>query len=78
MGLFRRSAARTGEQREPSGGWYADPYGTASRRWYDEVEGWTDRVQGEGQEPDKTGVGRVDDAMQAANRSADPQAAGPG
>jgi hypothetical protein len=57
---FRKTEVTTAELREPSGRWYADPYGTAARRWYDDTKGWTDRVQGEGQEPDKTGVARVD------------------
>jgi hypothetical protein len=42
------------EERDRPGGWYSDPYGAAARRWYDNVRGWTDRVQGAGEEPDKT------------------------
>lgn len=59
---FRKTAETTVEEREPSGGWYADPYGAAARRWYDDTQGWTDRVQEEGHQPDKTGVARVDEA----------------
>jgi hypothetical protein len=61
---FRKTPETTAEleQRNSSGGWYADPYGAAARRWYDETQGWTDRVQEEGHEPDKTGVARVDEA----------------
>ncbi|HWE32882.1 MAG TPA: hypothetical protein VG410_05305 [Solirubrobacteraceae bacterium] len=64
---FRSSKVRDAdaESREHSGGWYADPYGTAARRWYDNVTGWTDRVQGEGQAPDKTGLERLDEAAVA-------------
>jgi hypothetical protein len=58
----RKTPETTAEEREPSGDWYSDPYGAGARRWYDERQGWTDRVQGVGQEPDKTGVARVDDA----------------
>ncbi len=57
---FRKTQSTTAEAPKPSGGWYADPYGTAARRWYDNSEGWTERVQGAGLEPDKTGVARVD------------------
>lgn len=59
---FRKRTEATAAPDKPSGGWYADPYGTAARRWYDDRDGWTDRVQGEGLEPDKTGVARVDEA----------------
>jgi hypothetical protein len=65
---FRKTPETTAEEREASGGWYADPYGAAARRWYDDTEGWTDRVQGEGHEPDKTGVARVDEANSIAQR----------
>jgi hypothetical protein len=60
---FRRATTTKADPRPPSGDWYGDPYGVAARRWYDDTRGWTDRVQGAGLEPDKTGVGRVDDAM---------------
>jgi hypothetical protein len=58
---FRKTPEETADLSERSGGWYADPYGAASRRWYDDRTGWTDRVQGEGLEPDKTGMARVDE-----------------
>ena len=45
-----------------TGGWYPDPYGHAARRWFEPKEGWTDRVEGEGEQPDKTGLARCDDA----------------
>ena len=64
---FRRTRAATADEAlKPSGGWYADPYGTAARRWYDSADGWTERVQGAGLEPNKTGVERVDAASSAA------------
>jgi hypothetical protein len=59
---FRKAAATTADARRSSGDWYADPYRTGARRWYDAAHGWTDRVQGAGLEPDKTGVARVDEA----------------
>jgi hypothetical protein len=71
---LRRTPATTAESRESSGGWYADPFGTAARRWYGDTEGWTDRVQGDGDEPDKTGVARVDDATETAREPAEVQA----
>ena len=58
----RANKVRTDEPDEHPGGWYPDPYGTAARRWFDNVSGWSDRVQGAGQVPDKTGVARVDEA----------------
>ena len=60
---FRRTPDTPVERRESSGGWYADPYGAGARRWYDDAQGWTDRVEGEGLEPDKTGVARLDQDM---------------
>jgi hypothetical protein len=54
------------DQRERSGGWYADPYGVGARRWYDNKDGWTDRVEGVGEKPDKTGVSRLDEAVSRA------------
>jgi hypothetical protein len=59
---FRKTVVARSEPRKPTGGWYADPYGLAARRWYDDTQGWTDRVEGAGLEPDKTGVARVDEA----------------
>jgi hypothetical protein len=47
---------------EGSGNWYADPYGDGARRWYDDRRGWTDRVEGKGEAPDKTGLARLDKA----------------
>jgi hypothetical protein len=64
---FRRAPEMTADLPEPSGGWYADPYGAAARRWYDSSAGWTDQVQGEGLEPDKTGMARVDDVGGSTN-----------
>lgn len=64
---FRRVALKKAEPREASGGWYADPFGSAARRWYDDKQGWTDRVQGPGLEPDKTGVARIDDPVASIN-----------
>jgi hypothetical protein len=45
-----------------AGDWYADPYGDGARRWFDPARGWSDRVEGEGEEPDKTGLARMDEA----------------
>ena len=50
---------------EHSGGWYADPFGAAARRWFDNVSGWSNRVQEPGRAPDRTGVARVDEAAVA-------------
>lgn len=52
------------EKKSPrrSGDWYADPYGSGARRWYDDTQGWTDRVEGAGQAPEKTGLARIDKA----------------
>ena len=74
---FRKSAEITADLREPSGGWYADPYGAASRRWYDDCAGWTDQVQGEGLEPDKTGMTRVDQVGGSTNGRTEAAADGP-
>jgi hypothetical protein len=57
------------KSREQSGAWYADPYGTAARRWYDDRTGWSDQVQDAGQTPDKTGLERMDEAAVAPNNS---------
>jgi hypothetical protein len=59
---FRRDKVQKTESAERSGGWYADPYGVGARRWYDNVSGWSQRVEGEGQAPDKTGLARLDEA----------------
>jgi hypothetical protein len=64
--MFRkRKVVAHHEPPEHRGGWYADPWGTAARRWYDSVDGWTDRVEEAGQAPDKTGLARTDDAALA-------------
>ncbi len=65
--MSRKDKAVKQESDESSGGWYSDPYGQAARRWYDNVHGWSDRVEGAGQTPDKTGVQRLDDAASAAS-----------
>jgi hypothetical protein len=65
----RSGKAREGRSREHSGAWYADPYGTAARRWYDDHTGWSDQVQDAGQTPDKTGLERMDEAAVAPNDS---------
>jgi hypothetical protein len=62
---FRSRKVRGAEPPEHSGGWYADPYGAAARRWYDKSSGWSDRVHGAGQTPDKTGLVRMDEAAVA-------------
>ena len=55
---------KVGEKQRPerSGAWYAHPYGGGARRWYDEAQAWTKRVEGAGQEPEKTGLARIDEA----------------
>jgi len=65
---FTSRAGRVHEEAkspERPGHWYPDPYGTAARRWYEETSGWSDRVEGEGQAPDKTGLARMDEAAAA-------------
>jgi len=59
---FRRQKVHKVESREHSGGWYADPYGVGARRWYDNISGWSERVEGTGQAPDRTGLARTDEA----------------
>jgi hypothetical protein len=66
---LRTGTVRKVQAREHSGGWYPDPYGTAARRWYDDVSGWSDRVQDEGQTPDKTGLVRLDEAAVAPDHA---------
>jgi hypothetical protein len=66
---FRKDKDREAEPVERAGGWYADPYGIAARRWYDNISGWSDRVEGAGQAPDKTRVRRTDEAAVAADDS---------
>jgi hypothetical protein len=60
--LFQKDRVDAEKSSEGSGNWYADPYGDGARRWYDDRRGWTDRVEGAGQQPDKTGVTRTDEA----------------
>jgi hypothetical protein len=67
--LFQKSKVDKDESPERSGGWYADPYGDGARRWFDETQGWTDRVEGAGQEPDKTGMARIDEAASSSDDS---------
>ncbi len=69
---FRRNKVHKTEAREQSGGWYADPYGAGARRWYDNVSGWSQRVEGAGQVPDKTGLARLDEAAVTPDDSARP------
>lgn len=64
---FRKAAPPAATQSKHSGAWYADPYGAAARRWYDSVDGWTDRVEGAGLDPETTGIARVDEANASAN-----------
>jgi hypothetical protein len=59
---FRSHKVQKTEPREHSGGWYADPYGAGARRWYDNISGWSKRVEGEGEAPDQTGLARTDEA----------------
>ncbi len=66
---FRKGKVREAESREHPGGWYPDPYGTAARRWFDDASGWSERVEGAGQAPDKTGLSRLDEAAAAPNDS---------
>ena len=63
--IFRSKNVYKPETTEHPGGWYADPYGLAARRWFDNHTGWSDRVQEAGKAPDKTGVIRVDEAALA-------------
>jgi hypothetical protein len=74
MGFLSRknNTAKHDESGTARGGWYADPYGKAARRWYDQVTGWSKRVQGEGQAPDKTGLERMDEAAITAPESTRP------
>jgi hypothetical protein len=62
---FRKGKVEKAKPRGPSGGWYPDPYGIAARRWYDDVNGWSERVEGAGEVPDKTGLARMDEAAVA-------------
>jgi hypothetical protein len=64
---FRKDKVPEPDQHQRSGGWYADPYGVGARRWYDSKDGWSDRVEGIGEQPDKTGVSRLDEAAGRAS-----------
>lgn len=66
---FRKGKVHEAESREHCGGWYPDPYGAAARRWFDNVSGWSERVEGAGQAPDKTGLSRLDEAAVVPNDS---------
>jgi hypothetical protein len=69
--LFQKNKVDEEKSPEHSGGWYADPYGDGARRWFDQKQGWTDRVEGAGQEPDKTGMARIDEAATSNDDSPD-------
>jgi hypothetical protein len=69
--MFQKDKVEKKESAGGSEGWYADPYGAGARRWYDATRGWTDRVEGEGQAPDKTGLARMDEAAESSDDSAD-------
>lgn len=69
---FRRGKVHEAEPSEHSGGWYPDPYGAGARRWFDNVSGWSDRVQEAGRAPDKTGVIRTDEAAIAPDHPTRP------
>lgn len=69
--LFRKSKVDKDESPERSGAWYADPYGDGARRWFDETRGWTARVEGVGEEPDKTGLARIDEAARSSDASSE-------
>jgi hypothetical protein len=70
--LFRRHKVQEEESAGNAGGWYADPYGAGARRWFDPVGGWSERVEGEGQPPDRTGLARMDEAAVTPDGSARP------
>ncbi len=65
---FRKDKGQEKQPLERPGDWYPDPYGHAARRWFDVARGWTDRVEGPGQPPDKTGLPGVDEAAATSNR----------
>jgi hypothetical protein len=60
--LHRRKVLEAVGSPEHSGRWYPDPYGTAARRWYDNISGWSEHVEKPGHAPDKTGLARIDEA----------------
>jgi hypothetical protein len=59
---FRKKKVQKAESAGHPGGWYADPFGGGARRWYDDHDGWSDRVEEAGHAPDKTGLARVDES----------------
>jgi len=69
--LFKKD--KVNEEKSPGSAsdWYPDSYGEGARRWFDKTEGWTDRVEGAGQEPDKTGLARMDEAAESSDDSPD-------
>jgi hypothetical protein len=69
--MFLKDKVDKKESSQRSGDWYADPYGEGARRWFDETRGWTDRIEGAGQEPDKTGLARMDEAAESNDDSPD-------
>lgn len=69
--LFKKDKVDEEESPGSASDWYADPYGEGARRWFDKTEGWTDRVEGAGQEPDKTGLARTDEAAESSDDSPD-------
>ncbi len=69
---FRKHNVHKTESPEHSGGWYSDPYGVGARRWYDNISGWSQRVEGAGQAPDKTGLARMDEAAVTSDDSTRP------
>jgi hypothetical protein len=69
MGFMSKKDKVHEKAAEGSGNWYADPYGDGARRWYDDHRGWTDRVEGVGEAPDKTGLARLDEAAADADDS---------
>jgi hypothetical protein len=69
---FRKNKVPEAESPQQTGGWYADPYGAGARRWFDTFSGWSKRVEGAGQAPDKTGLARMDEAAATADGSPRP------
>lgn len=67
--FWKREAPERHLAAEHRGGWYADPFGTAARRWHDSIDGWTDRVEGPGEPPDATGLARMDEAAASSGES---------
>ncbi len=74
--LFKKDKDDEEESPGRASDWYADPYGEGARRWFDKTGGWTDRVEGAGQQPDKTGLARMDEAADSSDDSRDLDADG--